>query len=165
MLRALARGEAPPAELELLLRALGRAPADLERDLAAWRARARLAARAEQVVDLADRVAIAREGYLLVQQSALRARREAEERLARAREAYEAIAQQMQAARSADEELKGLLPPELRARWEAAEATLRARRDALRGIHLGGRNAEHAEADLEAAEANLEAIRREALDL
>ena len=165
LLRALARGEAPPSDLQTLLAALGRRPAELERDLAAWRERARLAARAERVVDLMDRVAIAREGYLLVRQSALRARQEAEESEARARASYEAVARQMESARSADLELKELVHPQLRARWEAAEQAVRARRDALRGLRLSLRNAEHAEADLETAEAALDAIRREALEL
>jgi hypothetical protein len=164
LLRHLARGGAPPPELDLILQIAGRQRAELERDLAAWRERARLAARAEQVVDLLDRVAIAREGYLLIRQSARRAREEAEEREARARAAYDALAEQMARAKAADETLKGLLPAEQRRAWEAAEAKVTETRDALRSARLGGRNAEHLEADLETAQAQLESIRRTSLE-
>lgn len=164
LLRHLARGGAPPPELDLILRVAGRERSELERDLQAWRERAQLAARAEQVVDLLDRVAIAREGYLLVRQSTLRARQEAEEREARARASYDALAQQMAQAREADETLKALLPAEQRAAWEAAEIAVGRARDALRSARLGGRNAEHLEADLEAAQAQLEAARRRVLE-
>lgn len=164
LLRHLARGGSPPPELDVILQIAGRQRAELDRDLAAWRERARLAARAEQVVDLLDRVAIAREGYLLIRQSARRAREEAEAREARARAAYDALAEQMAQAKAADETLKALLPAELRAEWEQAELQVRETRDALRGARLAGRNAEHLEADLETAQARLDATRRSVLE-
>ena len=160
----LARGGAPPPELDLILKIAGRQRSELERDLKAWRERAQLAARAEQVVELLDRVAIAREGYLLIRQSTRLARQEAEEREARARASYDALAQQMARAREADETLKALLPAEQRAAWEAAELKVGQARDALRSARLGGRNAEHLEADLETAQAQLEAARRMVLE-
>ncbi|MBL4844150.1 MAG: hypothetical protein JKY65_01375 [Planctomycetes bacterium] len=164
LLRHLARGGTPPAELDLILRIAGRDRSGLEHDLSAWRERVRLASRAEEVVALLDRVAIAREGYLLVRQSARRTCEEAEARERRARATYDALAHRMEQARAADDALKALLPCELRSEWEAAEVRVQQTRTSLRDACLGGRNAEHLEADLEAAESHLEAVRASVLE-
>lgn len=165
LLRQMVKGGPVPPELDTILQIAGRSRSELDRDLKAWRERARLAVRAEHVVDLLDRVAIAREGYLLVRQSTRQTRQDAEAREARARASYDALARQMEQARAADEALKALIPDEERATWVAAELRVRQSRDSLRAARLGGRNAEHLEADLETAEAQLDAARRSVLEL
>ncbi|HBP18500.1 MAG TPA: hypothetical protein DEA08_12045 [Planctomycetes bacterium] len=139
---------------------MGRTPAELERDLEGLRQRASLIHEAAELLDLAERCEIAREGYRLVRQAARQARAEANERERRAREVYQTLQDRLAEAKAAREALEEELPGSALADWREAEDLLQRCRDAIRAARGEGRNVERLEAAVQQAELRYEAARR-----
>ena len=148
------------AEAVAELRRLGRTPAELERDLEGLRERSGLIHGAAELLDLAERCEIAREGFRLVREAARQARAEADERERRAREVYQVLQRRLAEAKAAREALEESLPGSALADWREAEELLQRCRAATREARGEGRNVERLEAAVQQAELRYEAARR-----